>query len=319
VPSHRPLVSVCIPAVRGPNITMRALESALAQDLEDFEVVVSDDSGGALRDVVLAVGDPRIRYQANPEQLGYAGNHLAALRLARGRLIAFLHDDDRLLPGYLRAASMRFQDDDRLGVVLVGVLEDRRGVLTPAPAPPPGRYADYRPHLLDERFQTIPSASMFRREALEAAPQPWPDLTCADMAVYFAAAGAGWAFLVDPTPFVIFPRHEGQLSARETQFRDHTVRLWELLHFDDPGLETRRRARLASDLMWRARSRLKNGSHSAARADARRAARLGGPRVVAEATAVVALSAHPSLVRIAGGLWYALKGRPASAARTLDS
>jgi glycosyltransferase involved in cell wall biosynthesis len=312
-------VSICIPAVKSPTITARALQSALSQDFEEFEVVVTDDTGGALRDVVLAANDPRVRYQANPTRLGYVGNHLAAIRLARGRLIAFLHDDDRLLPGYLRTAAKRFEDDDRLGVVLVGVLEDRHGVLEPAPAPPPGRYADYRPHLLDERFQALPSASMFRREALEEAEQPWPDLSCADMVVYFAAASAGWAFFVEATPLVIFARHQGQLSAQETQFRDHVVRLWELLRFDDPQLEKRRRARLASDLMWRARSALKTGSRSAARTDARRAARLGGPRTAAEAAAVVALSAHPALVRIAGRLWYALNGRPPSATRTLDS
>lgn len=91
-----PAVSICVPAYEQPEFLKRALESIFAQDFQDFEVIVTDDS---VSDVVQKVieswrGDGRIIYQKNEIRLGSPANWNAAMALARSDLIKFLHHDD---------------------------------------------------------------------------------------------------------------------------------------------------------------------------------------------------------------------------------
>jgi glycosyltransferase involved in cell wall biosynthesis len=90
-----PRVSVLIATHNRPDYLRGAIASALAGTYADFEVIVSDDAGPpANRGVAESFADPRICYRRNPERLGIAGNHLAAMREARGEYIAILNDDD---------------------------------------------------------------------------------------------------------------------------------------------------------------------------------------------------------------------------------
>lgn len=95
-----PLVSLVIPA-RNPRFFRAALVSALAQNYENLEVIVSDEGLGdeikAITDELEPLARCPLYYQRNPQPLGFAGNLLAGLALARGEYIKFLCDDDRLL------------------------------------------------------------------------------------------------------------------------------------------------------------------------------------------------------------------------------
>ena len=95
-----------------------AIESALGQTWDDFELVVSDD---ASTDSTLAVAtsyaDPRIRVEASGRHLGETGNHNRAIRLSRGRYVKFLHADDVLAPECVEAMVGRALEDDRIGLV----------------------------------------------------------------------------------------------------------------------------------------------------------------------------------------------------------
>lgn len=84
---------------------MIAIESALAQQVTELEIVVIDD--GSTDDIVETMSrfsDPRIRFvrQAN-RGASAARNH--GVDLARGRYVAFLDSDDTFLPHHL--ATMR--------------------------------------------------------------------------------------------------------------------------------------------------------------------------------------------------------------------
>jgi glycosyltransferase involved in cell wall biosynthesis len=105
-----PAISVCMPASRNHRWFRDALSSAAWQTRRDIEIIVSDDSGGALEEVVVSMSDPRIRYYKNLTPLKFAGNHIKCLDLARGRFVAFLHDDDLWVENYLVfRLSIRFQ------------------------------------------------------------------------------------------------------------------------------------------------------------------------------------------------------------------
>lgn len=100
--TSRPLVSVCIPTRNRAETLRAALASALAEPIEDLEVVVCDDaSEDDTREVVRAFDDRRIRYRRHGRRVGIAGNRNACLETARGRYVAWLDDDDAYLSGGL--------------------------------------------------------------------------------------------------------------------------------------------------------------------------------------------------------------------------
>jgi glycosyltransferase involved in cell wall biosynthesis len=114
-PSHidataptRPGVSVVIPTFRRLGPLREAIESALGQTGVDVEVIVVDDSPeGSAREMVLGMGDSRVRYEQPPTpsggRPGIPRNHGGAL--ATKEFVHFLDDDDILADGALRALT----------------------------------------------------------------------------------------------------------------------------------------------------------------------------------------------------------------------
>ena len=112
--TNTPRVSILIPAYNEPFFA-EAFASARAQTYPDLEVVVCDDSPGDLIEAtVRASNDPRVRYQRNPQRLGFNGNFTECLRQARGELVKFLNDDDRLAPRCVEALAAALDYDPRV-------------------------------------------------------------------------------------------------------------------------------------------------------------------------------------------------------------
>jgi glycosyltransferase involved in cell wall biosynthesis len=95
-----PLVSVVIPAYNAAWCVGKAIDSVLAQDFQDFEVIVVNDGSTDDTAAVLAgYGDAiRVVHQANG---GMSSARNAGISASRGELIAFLDSDDWWLPGKL--------------------------------------------------------------------------------------------------------------------------------------------------------------------------------------------------------------------------
>jgi glycosyltransferase involved in cell wall biosynthesis len=90
-----PTVSVLIPTHNRPGWLRRALNSVLAGDYDDFEVIVSNNGRPEdTRELQRRIDDQRVRWAEQPQATGVLENFLAALSLARGRFVAVLHDDD---------------------------------------------------------------------------------------------------------------------------------------------------------------------------------------------------------------------------------
>ena len=95
-----PKVSVLIPVFNGATHLAECLDSILAQDFPDLEILVVDD--GSTDDspriaAAYAARDGRLRHWQNPQRLGLTANSNACLRAARGEYIKYVHQDDRLL------------------------------------------------------------------------------------------------------------------------------------------------------------------------------------------------------------------------------
>jgi glycosyltransferase involved in cell wall biosynthesis len=114
----RPLVSICIPSYNGASWIGEAIDSALAQTYSDFELLVVDNgSTDGTREVVSARADERIRLSRHELTVSAVANHNRCVRLARGELIKFLHDDDLLYPDCLEQMVALFAAHPRVGLV----------------------------------------------------------------------------------------------------------------------------------------------------------------------------------------------------------
>tara|TARA_R110001592_G_scaffold113807_2_gene313105 strand:- start:1102 stop:2001 length:900 start_codon:yes stop_codon:yes gene_type:complete len=109
-----PLVSVHIITYNQKNFIAEALDSVVAQDYGNIEIVVADDgSTDGAADVIL---DYAMRYPGKiiplvgGPNLGITGNSNRALSSCRGKYIAFMGGDDVFLPGKISKQVEWFEE-----------------------------------------------------------------------------------------------------------------------------------------------------------------------------------------------------------------
>jgi len=97
-----PKFSIVIPSAR-PHLLPSALRSAVEQDFDDYEVIVSDNSGiGGCKIVIESFGSHEIRYVKPPSKLDVTPHWDFAISHALGDWVVLLCDDDALLPCALK-------------------------------------------------------------------------------------------------------------------------------------------------------------------------------------------------------------------------
>jgi len=280
---QKPKVSVCMPAHRNSEWFRQALRSALSQSMIDLEIVITDDSGGDLREVAESFSDPRIRYYPNPAQLGFAGNHCHAIDLTTGEYIAFLHDDDRWEVDYLARATDVLDQNPGVGVVLCGAMEvdENDGALGMRPARmEPGVQADPMISFLSSGFMMmLPSLSLFRRTALNSNPRPWPNVIAADSTMFIDVVRANWKIHYVAEPLVRYRIHSQQIGTDDLAHRHALVTVWKNYTFEENRLELLRKQILAQSLIARAGAFVKRSRFSEAREDLSEAKQID-PKVV---------------------------------------
>lgn len=117
-----PKVSILIPVFNGAAFLAACLDSVLAQDFTDCEILISDDGSTDDSPAIIAryaARDPRIRWWKNDHNLGLAANFNHCLQSAQGEYIKFVLQDDLLLiPTALRRLVELL--DTNPGVALAG-------------------------------------------------------------------------------------------------------------------------------------------------------------------------------------------------------
>lgn len=90
-----PLVSIILPTYNRSHLLPRAIISVLGQTFQDFELIIIDDgSTDETEKVVKAISDNRIVYFKNPKNLGIQKSLNRGLKVAKGKYIARIDDDD---------------------------------------------------------------------------------------------------------------------------------------------------------------------------------------------------------------------------------
>lgn len=95
-----PKVSVLIPVYNGERYLAECLESVLAQDFADMEILIADDGSSDTSPKIIesfAARDQRIRWWKNPQRVGLTANSNICLRAAAGEYVKYVHQDDKLL------------------------------------------------------------------------------------------------------------------------------------------------------------------------------------------------------------------------------
>jgi glycosyltransferase involved in cell wall biosynthesis len=102
-----PRVSVGIPVYNGERYLQTAIESVLAQNYQDFELIISDNASTDRTPEIcsaFAKCDSRIRYFRNETNIGAIPNFNNVFTLARGELFKWLSCDDACYPNFLSRA-----------------------------------------------------------------------------------------------------------------------------------------------------------------------------------------------------------------------
>jgi glycosyltransferase involved in cell wall biosynthesis len=163
-----PHISIIIPAYNGERFIVKALNSILNQSYQDYEIIVINDGSTDRTAEVLQPYLSQIRYIEQANQ-GVAAARNRGMALAQGELVAFLDQDDVLLPDKLLLQVECFNQYPNVGMVHSGwQLVDAEG----------NKLADIEPwHDAPEldlagwlkRMPVLLSAMMFRQSWLQQA------------------------------------------------------------------------------------------------------------------------------------------------------
>ncbi len=121
--SSKPFVSIGMPVYNGEPHIRQALDSLLAQDYENFELIISDNaSTDRTQEICLeyARRDERVRYYRNQLNMGIGWNWNQVFELSSGEYFMWAADDDYWEPRYLRSCIRAFDASE--AIVLTGVL-----------------------------------------------------------------------------------------------------------------------------------------------------------------------------------------------------
>jgi glycosyltransferase involved in cell wall biosynthesis len=117
---HVPLVSVGLPVYNGGQLLPQAIESILSQDLEDLELIISDNGSSDQTEEICRHyqrRDRRVRYYRSDENLGSLTNFLNVLGLSTSPFFMWASHDDLREKTFMRACFPPLDRDPSVALV----------------------------------------------------------------------------------------------------------------------------------------------------------------------------------------------------------
>ena len=229
---EKPHVTICVPAYNAARTIGRTLDSLLAQDYSNYDVLVCDNlSSDDTAKIVKTYENRGVRYFLNSVQEKWCENNWNhALSLAEGPLIALYHADDLYTPTMVRKQAEFMQAHTETSAVFTMTRmidgEDRpiRMGSTRLPEELRGRECFkfnelFRDVLKYGNFMTVPTL-MTKREALNA-------VGVFDLRFRSAADIDLWLRLSRWGPVVVIdePLHRYRISAEQVSAKIHRTRV----------------------------------------------------------------------------------------------
>lgn len=120
----RPKISVCIPAYNRAAVLPELLDTIVAQNFDNFEIVICEDRSPQrteISEVVSRYSKARpglIRYFENAENLGYDRNLRNLIEKSQGEYCLFMGNDDLMCEGALAKVAAAVSRHPNIGVLL---------------------------------------------------------------------------------------------------------------------------------------------------------------------------------------------------------
>jgi glycosyltransferase involved in cell wall biosynthesis len=269
-----PLISVVLPTYNRAALLAEAVASVLAQSFENWECIVVDDgSTDETPELLARISDRRLRRLTIPHSGNPAVPRNAALAVARGRLLAFLDDDDLWYPEKL-AVQLPLLAGGRCRWSYTGFIRrDRDG--RESWRAPPDRLPDgaILGALLETRAAVaLPTVMAERALVTEAGGFDAALRTREDYALWLTLAERA-PVAVAPEPLTIVRDHAGRVFRPEANRMSLVLYGRWLERVSDPGLRRICRRRLAETHLTEARRQVAAGRWPASLPSVLRAAR----------------------------------------------
>ena len=88
-------ISVCIPTYNSADVIGETIDSLVKQSMDDFEIIVTDNSkGNGIERILDRYDFSHLRYDRNIENIGYVNNANKSVELANSDIVAVYHSDD---------------------------------------------------------------------------------------------------------------------------------------------------------------------------------------------------------------------------------
>lgn len=226
-----PKVSILMPSYNYACYLNEAIESALAQTYENFELIVIDNCSTDNTEWIVRnfmTRDSRVMYIKNPTNIGMYRNYNQALLYATGDYIKFLNADDKFEPTLLEKFVNILDNDPTISVVTScrqyfgsknDLLEPLHKVLTEA------KYAILS-SLMYGNWIGEPTTVMIRRDNLNLGLFDISLLMFADLDMWLRHLRVGDLYVIDEV-LSYFRIHEGQgtseLMSNENKFHFNTL------------------------------------------------------------------------------------------------
>ena len=217
MPSKRPLVSVLMPVLNPHPVYFReAVQSVLAQTLEDFElIIVEDPSPASAADTLTGFNDARIHYYRNLQRTSLIQQRNKTLDYSRADLIACLDADDICEPTRLQKQFECLEQNPH-----ISVLGSQLSIIDAS-----GAHCGYRHYPRNHceiekamaRFNPIANPSvMFRKTAVVAVgAYQYDRYPAEDYELWCRLAQAGVQFANHPEPLLRYRIHPGGMKSEK--------------------------------------------------------------------------------------------------------
>jgi len=131
-----PLVSIGLPVYNGERFIQRALDSLLAQDYSNWELIISDNaSTDRTGELCLAcqAKDGRVHYYRNAANIGMMSNFKRTLDLAAGEYFMFAAYDDRWSPQFISAllSDLRLHPESQVAMSALDIVDEEGQLVKP--------------------------------------------------------------------------------------------------------------------------------------------------------------------------------------------
>ena len=96
-----PAVTILLPTYNRRDYLPQAIKSIVDQTFRDWRMIVANDGGEDVADIVAGFNDPRVEYVNLPHK-GKPGVLNAVLKMVESEYVSYMDDDDEVFPDHLR-------------------------------------------------------------------------------------------------------------------------------------------------------------------------------------------------------------------------